>query len=103
MIRLKATTIAVSSEDIAKIYKNEIWKIHGVLPKILSDKEPQFALWFMKDLEKTLGTKGTLYTVYHPQIDGQTKIINQEVKVFLQHYINYQQNDWTEWLLAAEF
>ena len=44
MIRLKATTTAVSSEDIAKIYKNEIWKIHGVLPKILSDKEPQFAL-----------------------------------------------------------
>jgi len=30
MIRLKATTTAVSSEDIAKIYWDEIWKIHGV-------------------------------------------------------------------------
>ena len=63
MIRLKVTTTAVSSEDIAKIYRNEIWKIHGVLPKVLSNKEPQFVLWFIKDLEKTLGTKGTLYTV----------------------------------------
>jgi len=57
----------------------------------------------MKDLEKILGTKRILYTVYHPQTDSQTKRINQEVKVFLQHYINYQQDDWTEWLSAAEF
>ena len=39
---------------------------------------------------------------YHSQMDGQMKRINQEVKVFLQHYINYQQDDWTEWLSVAE-
>ena len=31
------------------------------------------------------------------------KWINQEVKVFLRHYVNYQQDNWTEWLVAAEF
>jgi len=29
--------------------------------------------------------------------------INQEIGTFLWHYINYQQDDWTKWLAAAEF
>ena len=37
----------------------------------------------MKDLEKALGTKQTLSTVYHPQTDRQTERINQEVEAFL--------------------
>ena len=30
---------------------------------------------------------------YYPQRDGQAKQINQEVKAFLQHYVNYQQDN----------
>jgi len=37
MIRLKATTMSISSEGIAKIYRDEIWKIHGVPRTITSD------------------------------------------------------------------
>ena len=37
MIQLKATTISISSEGIVKIYRNDIWKLHGVPRKILSD------------------------------------------------------------------
>jgi len=40
---------------------------------------------------------------YYPHTDGQTERINQEVEVFLQYYVNYQQNNWTKWLSAAEF
>ena len=29
--------------------------------------------------------------------------MNQEIEEFLQHYVNYKQNDYTEQLLAAEF
>jgi len=52
----------------------------------------------MKDLSKVLETKITLSIVYHYQTDRKTEIINQEVKEFLQYYVNYQQDDWTEWL-----
>ena len=52
---------------------------------------------------KALGTKRQLSTAYHPQTDGQTKRINQEIGTFLRHYVNYQQDDWTNWLVAAEF
>ena len=83
MIRLKTTTIAVLSEKIAKIYRNNIWKIHRVPKKILSNRAPQFASWFMKDLSKALKIKQILSIAHHPQIDRQMERINQEVKVFL--------------------
>jgi len=37
MIRLKTTTMNISSEGIAKIYRDEIWKLHEVSRMILSD------------------------------------------------------------------
>ncbi len=40
---------------------------------------------------------------YHPQTDSQTERINQEIGMFLQHYVNYQQDNWTDWLAIAEF
>jgi len=57
----------------------------------------------MEEFTKTLGTKRQLSMAYHPQTDGQTERINQEIGTFLQHYVNYQQDDWTNWLAAAEF
>ena len=83
MIRLKATTTNLSSEGVAKIYRDEIWKIHGIPKTILSDWGPQFASKFMEDLMKVLGTKRKLSTAYHPQTDGQTERINQEIGTFL--------------------
>ena len=54
IIRLKATITNVSSEEIAKIYWDEIWKIYGVLRKILSDRGPQFTSRFIEEFTKAL-------------------------------------------------
>ena len=96
MIRLKATTTNISSEEIAKVCRDKIWKIHGVPKTILSNRRPQFASKFMEDFTKVLGTKRRLSTAYHPQTDGQTERINQKIGTFLRYYVNYKQDDWTE-------
>ena len=103
IICLKATTTNVSLEGIAKIYSDDIWKLHGIPRKILSNRGLQFTSKFMEEFTKALGTKRQLSTAYHLQTDGQTERINQEIGTFLQHYVNYQQDDWTNWLAAAEF
>ena len=103
MIRLKATMINISLEGIAKIYRDEIWKLHRVPRTILSNQGPQFTSKFMEEFTKVLGTKRKLSMAYHPQTDGQMERINQEIGIFLQHYVNYQQDDWTDWLATAEF
>ena len=103
MIRLKAITMNISSEGIAKIYRDEIWKLHGIPKMIISDRGPQFTSKFMEDFTKVLGTKRKLSMAYHPQTDGQMERMNQEIEMFLRHYVNHQQDNWTEWLAVAEF
>jgi len=70
-------------EGIAKIYRDDIWKLHGVPKKILSDRGLQFTSRFMEELTKVLETKRQLLIAYHPQTDGQMKRINQEIGMFL--------------------
>ena len=77
------TTINISSEGIAKIYRDEIWKLHRIPKKILSNRGPQFASRFMEELTKALETKRMLSTAYHPQSNRQTERINQEIGIFL--------------------
>jgi len=103
MIHLKATTMNVLLKGIAKIYRDDIWKLHRIPRKILSDREPQFASKFMEEFTKALGTKRQLSMAYHLQTDGQMERINQEIGTFLRHYVNYQQDYWTNWLASAEF
>jgi len=57
MIWLKVTIMNISLEGITKIYRDDIWKLHGVPRKIISDYGPQFALKFMEEFTKVLGTK----------------------------------------------
>jgi len=83
MIRLKAAMTNVSSEVIAKIYSDNIWKLHGIPRKILSDRGLQFTSKFIEEFTKALGTKRQLLTAYHLQTDGQTERINQEIGTFL--------------------
>jgi len=40
---------------------------------------------------------------FHPQTDGQTERMNQELEQYLQFFIEHRQKDWPEWLAAAEF
>jgi len=57
----------------------------------------------MEKFMKALGMKRQLSTAYHPQTDGQMEMINQEIGTFLWHYMNYQQDNWTDWLAAVKF
>ena len=57
MIWLRATTMSILLEETGKIYRNNIWKLHGVPRKILSDQGPQFELRFMEEFTKVLGTE----------------------------------------------
>jgi hypothetical protein len=42
-------------------------------------------------------------TAHHPQTDGQTERINQDIELYLRIYCDHLQDDWKEWLAIAEF
>ena len=58
---------------------------------------------FMKELYEILGIKGNPSTTYHPQTDGQTERVNQEVKEFLTIFVNEKQDNWSDLLSMAQF
>ena len=57
----------------------------------------------MKELYKLLGIQVNFTTAYHPQTNGSTERVNQEIENYLRIFINYHQSDWDEWLPLAEF
>jgi transposase InsO family protein len=103
MIHLIPSTTSLSSAELAEIYKKEVWRHHRIPRRIISNRGPQFASKFMKELCNALGIERNLSMAYHPQTDGQTEQINQEVEAYLRTFINYRQNDWSKWLPTAEF
>ena len=62
--------------DTAKLYLFHIWKDHGLPRSIVSDKGLQFTSQVMTDLCKQLGISPKLSTAHHPQMDGQTEVMN---------------------------
>ena len=97
------TTGEISSMGTAKLFRNHVWKQFGIPRKVISDRGPQFAAQFMKDLHQLVGTKTNISMAYHPQTDGQTERMNQEIKQYLRIFINTQQTDWVDWLSLATF
>jgi len=51
---------------------------------VISDHGPQFALGFMRELNKILGINTQLSTAYHPQTDGQMERMNQELRAIFE-------------------
>lgn len=103
MIHLAPTTVELTSEGMARLFRDHVFKLHGLPRKIISDRGPQFASKFMKDFCTLAGIEQNLSTAFHPQTDGQTERMNQEIEEYLRIFINHRQTDWAEWLPLAEF
>ena len=57
----------------------------------------------MCELNNILGIQTKLSTAYHPQTNGQTERLNQDVEQYLRLFVSQRQNDWPEWIACAEF
>ena len=83
MAHFIATTEKTSAEGLAKLFRDHVWKLHRLPESIISDRGVQFAAGIagmMKEVNNLLGIQTKLSTAYHPQTDGQTERINQELK-----------------------
>ena len=88
-----ATTERISAEELVRLFRDNIWKLHGLLESVVLDRELQFAVELTKKLNRMLGIKTKLSTSFHPQADRQTKQINQELEQYLQFFVDYRQKD----------
>jgi len=103
MTHFVATTEGTLAEGLARLFRDNVWKLHRLPESVVSDRGPQFAAELTKELNRMLGIKTKLSTVFHPQTDRQTERMNQEVEQYLRFFIEHRQKDWLEWLAMAEF
>jgi len=71
MAHFVATTEETSAEGLARLFRDNMWKLHGLPESVVSDRGPQFAAELMKELNRMLGIQTRLLTVFHLQTDGQ--------------------------------
>jgi len=69
-----------SAEELARLFRDNVWKLHSLPESIISDRGPQFMAGLMRELNQILGIKSKLSTAFYPQTDEQTEKINQELE-----------------------
>jgi len=59
------TTERTSTEGLAQLFRDNVWKLHGLPDSIISDRGPQFVVGIMRELNHMLGIKTKLSMAFH--------------------------------------
>ena len=84
------TTENITAEKLARLFKNNVWKLHELPESVILDRMPQFVVGLMKKLNEMLGIEIKLFTTFHPQTDRQAKRTNQKLEQYLRMYIDHR-------------
>jgi transposase InsO family protein len=93
----------ITWEGTATLLWDNLFKRSGLPDKMISDRDPRFAAHTFQELLKLLNIKSNLTTTYHPQLDGITKRVNQEMEAYLSIYCTSHPEDWLHSLSTLKF
>jgi len=97
------THTTVTAEGAARLFLHQVWKLHGLLKCVVSDRGPQFVTRFTRELYRLLGIKLASSIAWYPQTDRQMEHVNQKLDQYLWLFVNERQDDWYDLLPMAEF
>ena len=66
-----ATTEGTLVEGLARLFRDNVWKLYGLPESVVSDRGPQFAVELTKELNRMLEIQMRLLIVFHPQTNRQ--------------------------------
>ena len=97
------TVDTMTAKELADLFLREVFRLHGMPDDIVSDRDSLFTSKYWKKVTELLGIKRNLSTAFHPQTDGQTERVNQQLEQYLRIFTSYQQDEWVQLLPMAEF
>lgn len=103
MAILIPTKTTSSSKDLANSFIQHVIFKHGLPISLVSDRGTKFTSSFWTSICDTLNIQTRYSTAYHPQTDGQSERINQNLEQYLRIYVNYNQDNWQQLLPFAEY
>ena len=96
MTHFVATMEGTLAEGLARLFRDNVWRLYGLPESVVSDRGPQFVAELTKELNEMLSIKTKLSTAFHPQMDGQTEYMNQELEQYLWFFVDHRQKNWPE-------
>lgn len=87
---------------IADLCFREVARIHGLPLNIVSDRDFKFVAHFWRTLWRKLGTNLSFSLAYHPQMNGQTKVVNRSLENLLRCLTRKHGENWDSNLPQAE-
>jgi transposase InsO family protein len=97
------TTKMVTMDGIGNLLHENLYKQFGLPDKMISDQGPQFAAKAFRAMLSRLGVNLALSMAYHPQTDGTTERVNQEIEAYLAIYCHSHPETWKKSLATLEF
>ncbi|RDY14774.1 hypothetical protein CR513_00107, partial [Mucuna pruriens] len=88
---------------MVNLFFKEVARFYGLPKTIVPNRYSKFLDHFWRTLWSKLDTKLLFFTTCHPQMDGQTKVINGTLSQLLRCFIGRILKSWEEWLLHIEF
>lgn len=92
-----------SATTVARVFFDEIVRLHGIPTSIVSDQDPVFTSNFWQDLFRLAGVRTYLSSAYHPQSDGQTEAVNKVIAMYLRCLTGDRPRQWLGCLPWAEY
>jgi transposase InsO family protein len=81
-----ALTHPYTASTVARLFMDNIFKLHGIPKTIVSDYDPVFTSNFWQEIFRLSGTELLMSLAYHPQTDENTKIMNKGLKGYLRSF-----------------
>ena len=69
--------------SIARAFFDDIVRLHGFPTSIVSDRDPVFTGHVWRNLFKMAGVTLRMSTVFHPQTDEQSEVVNKVIAMYL--------------------
>ena len=89
--------------EAAELHFDHTVKQFGIPDNIISDWDPLFISKTYKSLMKLCNVKQWISTAYHPQTDGETEWVNQELETYLRIFCKKNPEEWDRNLSITEF
>lgn len=92
-----------SALETAKLMFHHVFRVFGLPQDIVSDRGPQFSSRVWRAFCRLLGATASLSSGFHPQSNGQTERLNQELEATLRSLAMDNPSSWSSWLPWAEY
>ena len=86
---------------VAKLFFQEIVRLHGILSYIISDQDSKFLAMFWTTPWRKFDTSIKYSSMAHPQTDDQTKVVNHTLDNLLRNICGHRPRACLKWSLLT--